>query len=193
MKCWLPSTSRQVQQAVTLSLVTSLTSTAASLVFGTPLAYYLSRPGRRLYRLVDTLIDLPTVLPPSVAGLALLLAFGRQGLIGRFLGIQIPFTTLAVVMAQTFIAAPLYIKAAAIGFAAIDPELKEAAGLDGAGRWQVFRHITVPMAWMGLVGGMMMCWARALGEFGATILLPATFPGAPRRCPWQSTSVSRWI
>lgn len=174
---------KQVQQAVSLSLVTSLVTVTITLMFGTPLAYYLSRPGMPLYRLVDTLVDLPTVLPPSVAGVALLLAFGRQGLIGRLLGLQIPFTTLAVIMAQTFIAAPFYIKAAAIGFASIDPELKQAAALDGAGRWQVFRHITVPLAWMGIVSGLVMTWARALGEFGATILFAGNFPGRTQTMP----------
>lgn len=174
---------KQVQQAVSLSLVTSLVTLTITLVFGTPLAYYLSRPGMPLYRLVDTLVDLPTVLPPSVAGVALLLAFGRQGLAGRLLGVQIPFTTLAVIMAQTFIAAPFYIKAAAIGFASIDPELKQAAALDGAGRWQVFRHITVPLAWMGIVSGLVMTWARALGEFGATILFAGNFPGRTQTMP----------
>lgn len=174
---------KQVQQAVSLSLVTSLVTVVITLAFGTPLAYYLSRPGLRLYRLVDTLVDLPTVLPPSVAGVALLLAFGRQGLAGRWLGVQIPFTTLAVIMAQTFIAAPFYIKAAAIGFASIDPELKQAAALDGAGRWQVFRHITAPLAWMGMVSGLVMTWARALGEFGATILFAGNFPGRTQTMP----------
>lgn len=173
----------QVRQAVGLSLVTSLISAAVTLALGTPLAYFLSRPGRRLYRLVDTIVDLPTVLPPSVAGVALLLAFGRQGLIGRFLGVQIPFTTLAVIMAQTFVAAPLYIKAAAVGFAAIDPELQQAAALDGASPWQVFRHISAPLAWMGLVSGLVMTWARALGEFGATILFAGNFPGRTQTMP----------
>jgi molybdate transport system permease protein len=183
---WTTLNQKQVQQAVSLSLVTSLISTLVTLLFGTPVAYMLSRPHLRLYRLIDTLVDLPTVLPPSVAGVALLLTFGRQGLLGKWLnlaGIQIPFTTLAVIMAQTFIAAPLYIKAATISFASIDPELKQAAALDGAGRWQVFRHITAPLAWMGLVSGLVMTWARALGEFGATIIFAGNFPGRTQTMP----------
>ncbi len=135
----------QVIQAVSLSLFTSLCTTAATLIFGTPVAYLLSQRKFRFYRVVDTLVDLPTVLPPSVAGVALLLAFGRRGLFGPLLtaaGINIPFTVIAVIMAQTFIASPLYIKAAAIGFSAIDPELKQAAALDGANRWQTFRYVS---------------------------------------------------
>ena len=135
---------RQVIEAISLSLVTSLATTLIALIFGTPVAYLLAQRQGRFYRLVDTLIDLPTVLPPSVAGVALLMAFGRNGLIGGWLavvGINIPFTTLAVIMAQVFIACPFYVKAASIGFAGIDPELKQAASLDGAGNWRIFREI----------------------------------------------------
>ncbi len=177
---------RQVVQAASLSLVTSLTSTLITLVFGTPVAYLLARRRFRFYRVMDTLIDLPTVLPPSVAGVALLMAFGRRGLFGEWLaaaGISLPFTVVAVVMAQTFIAASLYVKAAAIGFAAIDPELRQAAALDGAGRWQIFRYVVLPLAWMALLSGGVMTWARALGEFGATIIFAGNFPGRTQTMP----------
>ncbi len=176
----------QVMQAIKLSLLTSLTTTGVTLLLGTPVAYLLSQRRSRFYRVVDTLIDLPTVLPPSVAGVALLIAFGRRGLLGPFLNtldISIPFTTVAVIMAQTFIAAPFYIKAAAIGFASIDPELKQSAELDGANRWQIFRHIVLPLSWMALVSGSVMTWARALGEFGATIIFAGNFPGRTQTMP----------
>jgi len=176
----------QVAQAINLSLLTSVLTTGITLVAGTPVAYMLSQRRFRVYRLVDTLIDLPTVLPPSVAGVALLMAFGRRGLFGAFFlqwGISLPFTTMAVVIAQTFIAAPYYIKAAAIGFAAIDPELKQAAALDGASRWQVFRHVTLPLSWVALLSGSVMTWARALGEFGATIIFAGNLPGRTQTMP----------
>jgi molybdate transport system permease protein len=176
----------QVLQAIKLSLLTSLITTSVTLFFGTPVAYLLTQRRSRFYRVIDTLIDLPTVLPPSVAGVALLMAFGRRGLLGALfssVGVNIPFTMLAVIMAQTFIAAPFYIKAAAIGFASIDPELKQAAELDGANRWQIFRHIVLPLSWMALVSGSVMTWARALGEFGATIIFAGNFPGRTQTMP----------
>lgn len=176
----------QVIQAVSLSLGSSVITTLVTLVAGTPVAYLLSRQDFKFYRVIDTMIDLPTVLPPSVAGVALLLAFGRKGLFGPVLaslGINIPFTIVAVVLAQTFIAAPLYIKAAAIGFSAIDPELRQAASLDGANRWQIFRYVVLPLSWMSLVSGSVMTWARALGEFGATIIFAGNFPGRTQTMP----------
>jgi molybdate transport system permease protein len=176
----------QVIKAVNLSLRTSLITIVVTWIVGTPVAYLLSKRHFRLYRLVDTLIDLPTVLPPAVAGVALLMAFGRRGLFGPWLeiaGINIPFTFIAVVMAQTFLAAPFYVKAAAIGFSAIDPELKEAAALDGASHWQIFRHVTLPLSWMALISGSVMTWARALGEFGATIIFAGNFPGRTQTMP----------
>ena len=176
----------QVIEAVNLSLRTSLVSIVVTWIVGTPVAYLLAQRRFRLYRFVDTLIDLPTVLPPAVAGVALLTAFGRRGLLGPWLetmGVSIPFTFIAVVMAQTFLAAPFYVKAAAIGFSAIDSELKEAAALDGANRWQIFRHITLPLSWMALLSGSVMTWARALGEFGATIIFAGNFPGRTQTMP----------
>ncbi len=177
---------RQVLQAIGLSLSTSLVSTLLTLLFGTPVAYLLATRHFRGYHLVDTLIDLPTVLPPSVAGVALLMAFGRKGLIGGFLanmGITIPFTFIAVVMAQLFIASPLYVKAATIGFAGIDKQLKQSAELDGASRWQIFRYIVVPLSGKALLSGSVMTWARALGEFGATIIFAGNYPGQTQTMP----------
>lgn len=176
----------QVRQAIQLSLTTSLATVVLSAALGTPLAYYLHRRASRLARLIDTLVDLPVVLPPAVAGVALLTAFGRQGLVGRALsplGVTLPFTTAAVIMAQTFVAAPLYVKSAALGFAGVDLELRRAAALDGANRWQVFRHIVVPLSWASVLSGCLLTWARALGEFGATIIFAGNFPGRTQTMP----------
>jgi len=176
----------QVDQALRLSFITSLSTIILTLIFGTPVAYLLYRRRSRFNRIIDTLVDLPTVLPPAVAGVALLMAFGRQGLVGSWLnkmGISIPFTTVAVIIAQTFIAAPIYIKSAALGFANVDCELKKAAALDGASRWQIFRYIMIPMSWMSLVSGCVLTWARALGEFGATIIFAGNFVGRTQTMP----------
>lgn len=173
-------------KAIQLSLLTSFAAVLLTLLFGTPVAYLLYRPRSFFSRILDTLVDLPTVLPPAVAGVALLMAFGRSGLLGSTftaLGIQIPFTTTAVILAQTFISAPLYIKSAALGFAGVDCELKKAAALDGASRWQIFRHILVPLSWMPMLSGSVLTWARALGEFGATLLFAGNFPGRTRTMP----------
>jgi molybdate transport system permease protein len=176
----------QVWQAISLSLMTTLTTTVVTILLGTPLAYWLALDHVPCRRLIDTLIDLPTVLPPAVAGVALLMAFGRRGIIGDYLevlGIHIAFTQTAVIMAQTFVAAPLFVKAAILGFRSIDPELEQAAALDGAGGWQIFRHITLPLAWVALLSGSVMTWARALGEFGATIIFAGNFPGRTQTMP----------
>ncbi len=183
---WQSLNTQQVTQALTLSLVTSLSTVLVTVVFGTPVAYYLSHRHYRFHRLLDTLIDLPTVLPPAVAGVALLAAFGRRGLLGGALesiGVSLPFTSVAVVMAQTFIAAPFYIKSAALGFSGVNCELRRAAALDGANRWQTFRYIMIPMSWIALLSGAVMTWARALGEFGATIIFAGNFPGRTQTMP----------
>ena len=183
---WQTLKEEQVTQALSLSLVTSLTTVLVTVLLGTPVAYYLSHRRYRFHRLLDTLIDLPTVLPPAVAGVALLAAFGRRGLLGGTLesiGISLPFTQIAVIMAQTFIAAPLYIKSATLGFSGVDCELRKAAALDGANRWQTFRYIIVPMSWIALLSGAVMTWARALGEFGATIIFAGNFPGRTQTMP----------
>lgn len=176
----------QVVQAVTLSLTTTSLSTLLALLLGTPLALLLARGRFRGRRAIDTLIDLPMVLPPSVAGIALLLAFGRRGLVGAYLndwGISLAFTTAAVVLAQLFVAAPYYVKAAVGGFAGVERDLEQAAAMDGAGSWAIFRHITIPLAWPVLFGGAVMTWARALGEFGATIIFAGNYPGRTQTMP----------
>lgn len=176
----------QVAQAIALSMATTSITLLVTLLVGTPVGYLLGRRHFRGRRVIDTLIDLPMVLPPAVAGIALLLAFGRRGLFGQFLGdvgIQIAFTQSAVVMAQLFVAAPFYVKAAAAGFESIDPELEQAAALDGAGWVQAFVWITLPLARTALLGGAVMTWARALGEFGATIIFAGNFPGRTQTMP----------
>ena len=177
---------RQVTQAISLSLATSSVTTLVTLLLGTPVAYLLGTRRFKGYHIVDTLIDIPTVMPPSVAGVALLMAFGRRGLVGAILaqrGITIPFTFIAVVMAQLFIASPLYVRSATVGFSTIEKELKQAAALDGANRWQVFRYIVLPLSGNALLSGGVMTWARALGEFGATIIFAGNFPGRTQTMP----------
>jgi len=173
-------------QAISLSLVTSTATAVMVIGLGLPLAFLLARRRFRGQRLVEVLIDLPTVLPPAVAGLALLMAFGRRGLLGSWLqtlGIEIAFTPLAVIMAQMFVAAPYYIKTASVGLAGVSADLERAAALDGAGTLQVLRYITLPLAWRGIVGGIVLCWARALGEFGATIIFAGNYPGRTQTMP----------
>lgn len=175
-----------VAQAIVLSMTTTLLTTLVAVIAGTPLAYVLARRQFRGRTLLDTLVDLPMVLPPSVAGIALLVAFGRRGLVGQYLeyaGLSIAFTSLAVVLAQTFVAAPYYVKAAAAGFATIDRELEQAAQIDGASPLRVFRSITMPLARPVLLGGIVMTWARALGEFGATIIFAGNLPGRTQTMP----------
>jgi molybdate transport system permease protein len=175
-----------VAQAIRLSMATTLIATGLSLVFGTPLAYLLARRQFRGRTMIDTLIDLPMVLPPSVAGIALLMAFGRRGLLGAplaDLGISLSFTQVAVVLAQCFVAAPYFVKAASAGFAGVERQLEQAAALDGASPWQVFRLVTVPLAWPALFSGAVMTWARALGEFGATIIFAGNLPGRTQTMP----------
>jgi molybdate transport system permease protein len=176
----------QVIQAISLSLTTTTLSTLLTLLLGTPLAYLLARRRFRGRQLIDTLLDLPMVLPPSVAGIALLIAFGRRGLVGASLnewGITLAFTQTAVVMAQIFVSAPYYVKAAAAGFGGVDRDLEQAAAIDGASATRIFRLITVPLAWPALFGGIVMTWARALGEFGATIIFAGNFPGRTQTMP----------
>ena len=178
--------SRAVLQAVRLSLITSGLSLLLTVVSGTPVAYLLARRRFRGRALLDTIIDLPMVLPPSVAGIALLLTFGRRGPLGPLLGslgIELAFSQAAVVLAQTFVAAPFYVKAAAVGFADVDRDLEQAAAIDGADSLAVLRWITLPLAGPALLGGAVMTWARALGEFGATIIFAGNYPGRTQTMP----------
>ncbi len=173
-------------RALKLSLLTSILSVGLALLTGTPLAYLLAHwkfPGRTLF---DMLVDLPVVLPPAVAGIALLMAFGRVGIFGSWLnaiGVTLPFTTAAVVMAQTFVSAPFLVRSARIGFAAIDPQEQEAARMEGASEWQVFYYILLPLAGRALLTGIILAWARALGEFGATLLFAGNLEGKTQTLP----------
>ena len=176
----------QVSQALALSMTTTMTAALITVILGTPLAYSQARNVFRYRRLIDTIVDMPIVLPPAVAGVALLMTFGRRGLFGGLLnefGIHIAFTTAAVVLAQIFVAAPFYIKAATLGFESIDIEIEQAAGMDGANSWQVFRFIIIPLSRTALMSGGVMTWARALGEFGATIIFAGNLAGRTQTMP----------
>ena len=178
--------SENALSALKLSLITSTISVGLALLTGTPLAYLLVHWKFSGRAVVDTLIDVPVVLPPTVAGIALLMAFGRVGIFGVWLskiGITIPFTTVAVIMAQTFVSAPFLVRSARIGFAAIDPQQQEAARLEGANEWQVFRYIMFPLAGRALLTGIILTWTRALGEFGATILFAGNLEGTTQTMP----------
>lgn len=172
--------------AVRLSMLTSTLSTAIAFLTGTPLAYVLGTVNFRGKMWVELALDVPLVLPPLIAGIALLLAFGHNGVLGRpleALGIRLPFTLAAVVLAQTFIAAPLYLRTARLGFAAVPHELREEAVVEGANEWQLFRRVMLPLAWRALLGGLILCWTRALGEFGATIVFAGNLQGRTQTIP----------
>ncbi|MCM2465641.1 molybdate ABC transporter permease subunit [Methanoculleus sp. CWC-02] len=175
-----------VLDALSLSLVTATVSTAIVVIFGTPLALVNARhdyPGRAL---VDTLTDLPIVLPPAVAGIALLMAFGRRGVVGQYLdvfGISIAFTTVAVIFAQVFVASPFYIRQARASFEAVDRIYEDAARTLGASPMTVALRVTIPLACGGLISGAILSFARALGEFGATIMFAGNFQGRTQTMP----------
>jgi molybdate transport system permease protein len=178
--------SRAVREALLLSLTTTAVSLGAIVLFGTPLAFLLARRRFTGSGLIETVVDLPLVLPPSVAGLALLLVFGRRGLLGESLdgaGLAIPFTAVAVVLAQVFVAAPFYVRAARAGIASVPRDLEDAARVDGASEIGVFRHVMVPLAAPALAAGLVMSWARSLGEFGATILFAGNVAGRTQTLP----------
>lgn len=172
-------------EALRLSLLTSSAALGLAVLLGSPLALLLARRWSRV-PFLDTLVDLPMLLPPAVAGLALLLTLGRRGPVGGALaglGVELPFTTAAVVLAELFVAAPFYVRAARAGFQAVPRELEEAAMVEGATGWQVFRHVSAPLARPALVSGAVLCWARAVGEFGATIMFAGSFPGRTQTMP----------
>lgn len=185
-RAWEGAPGSLIPDAIGLSFATTLLSMLLTLVFGTPLAYVLARRRFPLRRWVTVVVQLPIVLPPAVAGLALLLTFGRRGLLGPpllELGITLPFTMAAVVMAQAFVAAPFYIRAAQAGFQGVPREVEEAARVDGAGGWGLFWHVTLPLARRTLAAGLVLAWARALGEFGATILFAGSLQGRTQTMP----------
>jgi molybdate transport system permease protein len=174
-----------VAEALRLSLVTATLATGLSLLLGIPLAWLLARvrfPGRSLLR---ALVTLPLVLPPVVGGIALLVAFGRRGLVGRHVAdqVQLPFTTAAVVIAQTFVAMPFLVVAVEGALRGADRRFEEAAATLGASRWTTFRRVTLPLVAPSVGAGAVLCWARALGEFGATITFAGNFPGTTQTMP----------
>ena len=184
--------STTILTATSLSFVSTFVVVCLAAALGTPLAFVLSRYNFAGKRLVSLFIELPIVMPPAVAGLALLLTFGRRGAIGTLLadlGIFIPFTIAAVVLAQFFISAPFYIRSAQVGFSGIPKEIEDAARVDGAFGWQMFWYITLPIAWRAMASGMILCWARALGEFGATILFAGNLQGRTQTMPLLVYSV----
>ncbi len=178
--------SGQALAALRLSLITSLITVFITILAGTPLAYILARWKFSPKPYLELLIDLPIVLPPSVAGVALLIAFGRKGMLGTMLSsldVQLPFTAAAVVIAQAFVSAPLYVRAARIGFAEIDIQIEEAARVEGANQWQLFRYVMFPLAARALISGGILTWTRALGEFGATMLFAGNLEGVTQTMP----------
>lgn len=179
----LPGTRR----ALVLSVTTATAATAISALLGTPLAWWLTRLPSRLTAALRTLLTLPLVLPPVVGGVALLLAWGRRGLVGRWLyeafGLGVPFTPVAVVLAQVFVAMPFLVAGTLGALDARDTDLEDAARTMGADEWQVFRHVTGPLAAPGMGAGLVLCWARALGEFGATITFAGNLPGRTQTMP----------
>ncbi|GAA5059455.1 molybdate transport system permease protein [Thermocatellispora tengchongensis] len=177
----------QVLEALRLSLVSATVATAACLLLGVPLAWLLARvefPGRRLVR---ALVTVPLVLPPVVGGVALLLVLGRRGLVGQWLeatfGVTLPFTTAGVIVAEAFVAMPFLVISVEGALRAADRRFEEAAATLGASRWTVFRRVTLPLIMPGVVAGAVLCWARALGEFGATITFAGNFPGTTQTMP----------
>ncbi|MEV4416396.1 ABC transporter permease [Catellatospora sp. NPDC049609] len=173
--------------ALRLSLLTATLATAVCLVLGVPLAWLLARVEFRGRRLVRALVTVPLVLPPVVGGVALLLLFGRRGLIGSWLdetfGVTLPFTTAGVVVAEAFVAMPFLVIAVEGALRGADTRFEEAAATLGAGRWTTFRRVTLPLVAPGIAAGAVLCWARALGEFGATITFAGNFPGRTQTMP----------
>lgn len=175
-----------VAAALGLSVATTAVSLLIIFILGTPLALAFARytfPGKRILAIF---LEMPIVMPPVVAGLALLAAFGRRGLLGQpllALGISIPFTWVAVVLAQVFVSAPFYIRAAQARFGALPRDLEAAANMDGASGWETFQHITIPLSYRALLAGLTLSWARALGEFGATILFAGNLRGRTQTMP----------
>jgi molybdate transport system permease protein len=175
----------QVVDALRLTLVTSAVSAVLILLIGTPLAYWLADTGFRGKHVIDTLVDMPLVLPPAVAGVALLMAFGRVGFVGVHLApaITIPFTTVAVVIAQTFVAGPFYVRQARVGFESVPKQLQMASLTMGASPLRTFFRVTMPIASHAILAGLVMAWARAVGEFGATLIFAGSLQGVTQTMP----------
>jgi molybdate transport system permease protein len=181
--------SPDARTSLRLSLETTAITTVCCLALGVPLAWLLARTTFRGRALVRALVTLPLVMPPVVGGVALLLAFGRNGVVGQYLddwfGVTLPFTTPAVVIAQTFVALPFLVISVEGAFRASDARYDAASATLGADRWTTFRRVTLPLALPGIVSGAVLSWARALGEFGATITFAGNFPGTTRTMPTQ--------
>ncbi|MFC4051620.1 molybdate ABC transporter permease subunit [Actinomadura syzygii] len=177
----------QVLDALRLSLLTATLATCLCVLFGVPLAWMLARAPVPGVRLVRALVTVPLVLPPVVGGVALLLVLGRRGLVGEHLdawfGITLPFTTAGVVLAETFVAMPFLVISVEGALRAADLRYEEAAATLGASRWTIFRRVTLPLVAPGVAAGAVLCWARALGEFGATITFAGNFPGRTQTMP----------
>ena len=179
-------TGELVLQALRLTVITSVVSMVVVVVVGTPFALLLARRRSTVLRVIDTFVELPIVLPPVVAGVAMLMAFGRNGLLGPALGglgVTLPFTTAAVIFAQVFVAAPFYIRAARIGFAGVDPTYEEVSQTLGVSPWATFWRLTLPVAWPSLLTGLTLAWARAVSEFGATIMFAGNLAGRTQTMP----------
>ena len=176
-----------VGTALRLSLFSATVATAISMVLGVPVAWVLARSRIRGRSVIRALVTVPLVLPPVVGGVALFLVLGRQGIVGRWLfeatGFSIPFTTLAVVIAETFVAMPFLIISVEGALRAADARFEDAAATLGADRWTTFRRVTLPLVAPGIAAGAVLCWARALGEFGATITFAGNFPGTTQTMP----------
>jgi len=179
-------TAPNVAEALRLSLVCSLAAAALSAVFGIPLAWVYARiafPGRSVVRAITTL---PLVLPPVVGGIALLVAFGRRGVFGESLdaiGVRLPFTTAGVIVAETFVAMPFFVITVEAALRSMDRRYEEAARTLGADRARVLRTVTLPLIGPSIAAGLVLAWARALGEFGATITFAGNFPGTTQTMP----------
>jgi molybdate transport system permease protein len=180
-------TTPEALTALRLSFVVSIAATALALLLGVPLAWIYARvafPGRNVVRALTTL---PMILPPVVGGVALLFAFGRRGLFGQALdtmfGIRLPFTTAGAILAATFVAMPFLVLTVEAGLRSMDRRYEDAARTLGAGRWLVFRRVTLPLIAPSVFAGAVLCWARALGEFGATITFAGNLPGTTQTLP----------
>ena len=180
-------TSPAVLDALRLTVVTSLAASGVAFWVGIPIAWLLARVDFRGRSLVRTLVVVPLVLPPVVGGVALLAAFGRTGLLGPALrdglGVTLPFTTAGVVVAHAFVAMPFFVLAVEGALRASDEEYDVVAATLGASRWTVFRRVTLPLAWPGVLAGLVLAWARSLGEFGATITFAGNYQGTTRTMP----------
>jgi molybdate transport system permease protein len=184
---WELAKSQQARDALWLSLWTSTLTATLAVGFGTPVAYLLSRAHFRGKAIVDAIIDLPIVLPPTVAGVALLTAFGRRGLLGEpidnLTGYTFGFSTTAVVMAQVLVSAPFYVRAARSGFDSVNVQMERVALTLGASRTRTFFRILLPQTWPALLAGIVLCWARSMGELGATLIFAGNLQGRTQTMP----------